>query len=456
MGPSQPYAGRVGQGPGPSPKPITGMRESSFPAPAAGCLTARVPSPASPASPGETPIRWPLVLVLASLGAVAPVATDLYLPGLPAMGESLGAGPSGVQLTLTAFLVGLAFGQLFMGPVSDHFGRRRPLVASATVCVVAGVVCALAPSLPVLLAGRLLQGFSGAGGMVIGRALVADLVTGRAAAKALTLMITVGGVAPVLAPLVGSLLAQPVGWRGMLWTVAGLCSLMLLGVLLVVPETHPVEARAEHRGAPPLAGIRRVLTIRAYRGQIAVSALSFAVLMAYISSSPFVYQNVVGLSEVEYGVAFGINAVGLISAGWVASRLVDRWSPRQVLSAAIGTQLAAVLTYLVLAVADAPTWTLPVPIFVAVASNGGIMGNSAALAMSLVRPVAGAGSAVLGFTTFATGALVSPLVGLGGKGSAVVPALVMAAACSLSFALSRSSGRPDAQPRSSSSAIATS
>lgn len=409
----------------------------------------------SPATPGA-PIRWPLVVVLASLGAVAPVATDLYLPGLPAMGESLDAGPSGVQLTLTAFLVGLALGQLFMGPLSDHFGRRRPLVISATVCVAAGVVCALAPTLPVLLAGRLLQGFAGAGGMVIGRAVIADLVTGRAAAKAFTLMITVGGVAPVLAPLVGSLLADPVGWRGMLWTVVGLCVAMLLGVLLVVPETHPPEARSVHREASPLGGIRQALGIRAYRSQIAVSALSFAVLMAYISSSPFVYQNVVGLSEIGYGVAFGINATGLITAGWVASRLIDRWSPRQVMRAAIAVQLAAVCAYLVLAVAGAPTWTLPLPIFFAVASNGGIMGNSAALAMSLVRPVAGAGSAVLGCTTFAVGALVSPLVGLGGEDSAVVPALVMSVACTLSFTLSRRSGAEEAQSRSSSSAIATS
>ncbi len=431
------------------------MCDGSFRARPAIRLTARVSSPASPLPAGR-PIRWPLVLVLASLGAVAPVATDLYLPGLPAMGESLDAGPSAVQLTLTAFLVGLAFGQLFMGPLSDHYGRRRPLVVSATVCVAAGLVCATAPTLPVLLAGRLLQGFAGAGGMVIGRALIADLVTGRAAAKAFTLMITVGGVAPVLAPLVGSLLADPVGWRGMLWTVAGLCVVMLLGVLLVVPETHPVEARAAHREASPLGGIREVLGIRAYRRQIGVSALSFAVLMGYISSSPFVYQNVVGLSEVEYGVAFGLNAAGLIGAGWVTSRLVDRWSPGRVLRLAISVQLVAVVAYVLLAVSGAPTWLLPVPIFVAVASNGGIMGNSSALAMSLVRRVAGAGSAVLGFSTFAVGALVSPLVGLGGKDSAVVPALVMAGACTLSFTLSRLAGAAEAQSRSSSSAIATS
>ena len=240
-----------------------------------------------------------------------------------------------------------------------------------------------------------MQGFAGAGGMVIGRAVIADIVTGRAAAKAFTLMLTVGGVAPVLAPLVGGLLAGPVGWRGMLWTVAGLCAAMLLGVVLVLHETHPPERRTT-RDTSTLAAMRTVVANRAYRGPVAVFALSFGVMMAYISSSPFVYQNVVGLSEVEYGIAFGINAAGLIGAGWVASRQVDRWAPRRILRASIALQVAGTLAFVVLAVVDAPTWLLPLPIFVAVLSNGGIMGNAAALAMAEVRPVAGAGSAILG------------------------------------------------------------
>lgn len=410
----------------------------------------------SPASSATASVRWPLIVALASLGTVAPVATDLYLSGLPAMAEDLHSGPSGVQLTLTTFLVGLALGQLVMGPVSDHLGRRRPLVLSATVCAAAGVACALAPNLGVLLAARFVQGFAGAGGMVIGRAVIADLVTGRAAAKAFTLMITVGGVAPVTAPLIGSFLADPVGWRGMLWTVAGLCAAMLVVVLLVVPETHPPEARAAHRQGSPFAGVRTALAIGAYRRQIAVNALSFAVLMAYISSSPFIYQNVVGLSEVGYGVAFGVNATGLFTTGWVSHRLLDRWSPGQVLRSAVAVQLLGTCSFVLLAATGAPSWMIPLPIFVAVASNGAIMGNSSALAMAMVRPVAGAGSAVLGFTTFALGALVSPLVGLGGEDSALVPALFMAGACAVSFTLSRLAGDPDAQSRRSSSVTATS
>ena len=206
------------------------------------------------------------------------------------------------------------------------------------------MVCALAPSLAVLVVARLVQGFAGAGGMVIGRAVIADVVTGPAAAKAFTLMLTVGGVAPVLAPLVGGLLADPVGWRGMLWTVAALCLAMLVGVLVVVPETHPAERRSHGQGAT-LTAMRTVLGTAAYRRPVAVFSLSFAVMMAYISSSPFVYQNVVGLSEVGYGLAFGANAAGLIAAGWVTSRLVERWSPQQMVRTAVTVQVTACLAF---------------------------------------------------------------------------------------------------------------
>lgn len=381
-------------------------------------------------------VRLPLLLVLASLAAVAPVATDLYLPGFPAIGTDLGAGPSGVQLTLTSFLVGLALGQLVMGPLSDRYGRRTPLLASATVCVVAGVVCAVAPSLPVLVAARAVQGFAGAGGMVIGRAVISDVATGRAAARAFTLMLTVGGIAPVLAPLVGGLLAGSVGWRGMLWTVAGLCAAMLVAVVVVLDETHPPERRSAGESSP-LVDMRSVVANHAYCGPVLVLAFSFGVMMAYISASPFLYQDVVGLDEVQYGVAFGVNAAGLIAAGYVSSRLVDRWAPARILRACITLQLASTLSFVLLAAAHAPAWTYPVPIFVAVLSNGGIMGNAAALAMAEVRPVAGAGSAVLGFSQFALGAVVSPLVGLGGEDSALVPAVVMACSSALGFTVSR-------------------
>ncbi|MEU4155146.1 Bcr/CflA family efflux MFS transporter [Actinoplanes sp. NPDC026670] len=375
-------------------------------------------------------IRWPLLLVLAALAAVAPVATDLYLPGFPAIGAELGVDASGVQLTLTSFLIGMAVGQLVTGPLSDRYGRRKPLVVSVAVSVAAGVACAVAPTLPLLVAARLVQGLAGAGGMVIGRAVIADLATGRAAARAFTLMLTVGGVAPVLAPSVGGLLAGPVGWRGMLWAVALLSLALLVAVIVVVAETRaPVEQQMSWPAA-----VRTVAGSRGYRAPVTVFAFSFAVMMAYIAASPFLYQNVVGLSELGYGVLFGVNAAGLIGAGAVAGRLVRRIDPARMIRWCIAVQVAATVSFLLLAVSGASVWTFPVAVFVAVTANGGIMGNSAALAMAEVREVAGTGSAVLGFSQFALGAAVSPLVGLGGANSAVVPAVVMAAASLLAGA----------------------
>lgn len=285
------------------------------------------PSPVRPVTRALTPIGWPLTVVLAALVAVAPLATDMYLPGFPAIAADLQATPSGVQLTLTTFLVGLAFGQLVFGPLSDRWGRFWPLLTSAVLCAVAGAVCALAPTVTVLSGARLVQGFAGAGGMVIGRAIVADLVQGRAAAKSYTMMFTVGGVAPVLAPIVGALLLRPIHWRGILWVMAGLCAAMAVLVAVIVKETHPPQVRQAH--ASTLArDVRRVLTTPGFRGPVVIVVACFGLMMAYIAASPFLYQKVIGLTEVEYGIAFGINATAIIGVGFLAGRLLDRVSSR--------------------------------------------------------------------------------------------------------------------------------
>ena len=380
-------------------------------------------------------MRASTLVVLAMCAAVAPLATDLYLPGFPAMRADLGVSASAVQLTLTAFLVGSALGQLVMGPLSDRFGRRSPLLVSTAVCALAGAVCAQAPTIGVLVAARLVQGLAGAGGMVIGRAVITDLVTGRAAARALTLMVTVMGVAPMLAPLAGGLLSGPVGWRGMLWTVAALCAAMFVAVLAGLRETHPRQRRAERPSV--LTAYRTVVTSRAFWVPTAGVGLAFSVVMAYISASPFVYQNVVGLSAVGYGIVFGITAVGLMATGFLSSRLVERVGPVRIVGTALTVQLLAALVLVVLTTSHAPTWLLPVLIFVAVSTNAAVIGNCAAIAMSQVREVAGTGSAVVGCVQFGAGGLVAPLVGMGGEHTAVVPAVVMAIASVLGFGLSR-------------------
>ncbi|WP_053738927.1 multidrug effflux MFS transporter [Nocardia sp. NRRL S-836] len=366
-------------------------------------------------------VPTPLLLVLALLASVAPFGIDLYLPAFPRMAADLATSDTAIQLTLTMFLLGLAAGQLVFGPVSDRWGRRGPLLAGSAVFVLASVLAATAPTIAVLLVARLFQGLSAAAGMVIGRAVIADLASGRTAARAFSLMMTVSGVAPVVAPLLGSLLIDGIQWRGVLFVLVGLAVAMLAGSAAVVRESHPRELRNAARG-----GGFRVLGRRAFLTATATFVFSFAVLMAYISASPFLYQVVIGMSAVSYGLLFGLNALGLIASSAVAARLLRRGNPRRVLATGVTWLLTAAAVLLVLALLPiAPVW-LSVPIFFAVASLGFVLGPATALALGSVPEAAGTGSAVLGAAQFGLGAAVSPLVSAGEGHSALPMAITIA------------------------------
>ncbi len=405
---------------------------------------------------GRSAVSGPLLLVLALLSAVAPIATDLYLSAFPLMTVDLATSASSVQLTLTAFLIGIALGQLIFGPLSDRFGRMAPLLVGTLLCLVASAVTALAPTVEILIAGRFAQGVTGAAGMVLGRAIISDLAVGAAAARAFSLMMLVGGVAPVVAPVLGSVLITSLGWRGVLWVVFGLVAAMFLGVVAVVRETHTAERRAQaraHRGGSgsPL----RALASRTYLGNAFAFALAFATMMAYISASPFVYQVMMSFTRVQYGIAFGINAVGLAAMGAVAARLSATRSIRAMAATGLGLCLAATATIGVLIVCAAPAWTIAIPLFCSVASLGLVFGNTTALALGAAKRAAGSASAVLGALQFGLGALVSPLVGIGGQHTAAPLATVMlvtiTGAC-IAFLLGRD--RPGGQEPSTSADLA--
>ncbi|WP_394619679.1 multidrug effflux MFS transporter [Lentzea sp. JNUCC 0626] len=372
-------------------------------------------------APSRSTIPTPLLLVLALLASVAPFGIDLYLPAFPRMALDLQTSDTSIQLTLTMFLLGLAAGQLVFGPISDRWGRRGPLLIGSTVFVAASVLVALAPTIELLLAGRLVQGLTAAAGMVIGRAVIADLATGRAAARAFSLMMIVGGVAPVVAPLLGSLLVDGIGWHGVLFVLAGLAVAMLAGSAVVVPETLPRERRGTAR-----EGRFRALGHRAYLTATATFVFSFAVLMAYISASPFLYQVVIGMSPVSYGLFFALNALGLVSSSATASRLLKTRHPREVLAIGQRWLLVAAAVLLVVAVLPiSPIW-LVAPIFFVISSLGFVMGSATALALDAVPGAAGTGSAVLGAAQFGFGAAISPLVSVGTGHSALPMAIVIA------------------------------
>jgi MFS transporter, DHA1 family, multidrug resistance protein len=377
-------------------------------------------------------ITTALLLVLGLLSAVAPFATDLYLPAFPQMTTELQASATTVQLTLTAFLVGVTAGQLVFGPLSDRFGRVPPLLAGAALCVLASAAAVLAPNVGVLVVARLLQGLGGAAGMVIGRAVISDLATGKPAARAFSLMMIVGGVAPVVAPLLGGLLTGPIGWRGLLTIVLGLSVLMLVAVLAVVRETHLRSRRdalrAERRATGTTGSPLRALRSRTFVGYTAVFGFAFAVMMAYISASPFLYQDMLGLGTVGYGLAFGCNALALMGVSILSAKLTATRSVTGVLALGIVLVLASTVAFALLVVTSAPVFWLAVPLFTAVGSLGLVLGNATALALGAVPQAAGSASAVLGALQFGLAALVSPLVSIGGEGTAAPLAVVMLAA----------------------------
>lgn len=377
-----------------------------------------------------------LLAILALLSAIAPFAIDMYLPAFPQMMTDLDTSAASVQLTLTTFMLGLAVGQLVIGPLSDQFGRRRPLMLGTVVCLVASALCALAPTIEWLIAMRFVQGFSGAAGVVLARAIITDIARGVRAAKMFALMMTVGGIAPVLAPLVGSGVVHGFGWRGVFWVLAGLNLLMIVGAILLVKESLPPERRSPGGLQVLVSNAGQVLRNRHYLGFTLTFAFSMTAMFAYIAASPFVLQNMIGLGTTSYSLVFAANALGLTATSVVSARLVSRVGPIPLTSIGVGILLAGSTgMLLVITLADTPAIPTLVLLFVTISSLGFILGNATALATAQVTRYAGTGSALLGALQFTLAAIASPLVGIAGEQSAVPMAVAMVTAAAIAVLL---------------------
>ncbi|MGB6039900.1 MAG: multidrug effflux MFS transporter [Gordonia sp. (in: high G+C Gram-positive bacteria)] len=371
-------------------------------------------------------IPVPMLLSLALLSAIAPLATDMYLPGLPRVVDELDTSPSLVQLTLTTFMLGLAAGQLVMGPLSDGLGRRRPLIVGTVLLTLAGLGCALAPSIGVLITLRFLQGVTGGIGVVVARAVIADRTEGDQSAKLFSIMMIITSAAPVVAPLLGGVLVGPIGWRGVFYVLTGLALVMLLAVARFVPESLPVERRHPVEPRAIASNIRAVLSNRLYLGYTLTFGIGFGAMFGYISASPFVIQELMGFSPAVFSVLFAINALGIGLAGTANTRLVGKLHPQRLLTIGVGA-LVMVGTGMLAVALFAPDvhWLLLVLVFCLTATFGLTAGNATALALGQVRDRAGTGSAVLGTLQFTVGAIVSPLVGIGGSTSVLPMAIVI-------------------------------
>jgi MFS transporter, DHA1 family, multidrug resistance protein len=404
--------------------------------------TERRPTTALPARP--TPRTEPLtrgrhlqlIVVLGSLIALGPLTIDMYLPAFPQLAAELNASTSAVQLTLTGMLGGLAFGQLVIGPLSDAFGRRKPLVTGLVVHALASVLCAIAPSILMLSAVRVLQGFAGAAISVVALATVRDLFSGVAVARTMSRLMLVIGLAPIIAPSLGGFILQVTDWRG-IFVVLAAAAVVLVGVALVgLRETLPPERRRSPRLRATVRTYRSLLRDRTFVALVLTAGLMFASLFVYVSGASFVLQGGFGLDPRTFGLVFGANAAALTVFSQLNPVLIRRFGPLNVLTGAILVSIAA-SAVLVFTGATGLGGLLGVlaPLMVVLAAAGLAMPNTPALALNRHGEAAGTASAMLGFLQFGVGALVAPVVGLLGGTTALPMGAVMLAVTGLAAVL---------------------
>jgi len=310
--------------------------------------------------------------------------------------------------------------------VSEQRGGRWPLVAAVVVMVAASVACALAPSIAVMAVARFVQGFSGGWAMVIGRAVIVDLATGAQLVRVLNVVAAVGGIAPIVGPLIGAVILQLSHWRVSFWAVAALGVVMLVCVLLAVPETLPRDRRHGGGLRDFAAAGRQVLGNRRYVGYLVVSGSAMGALFAYVATSAFVLQSMNGLSPIVYSIDFAANAAGMTIAALVAARLAGRVATRKVILVGQVAALAAGLVMLIGALwFDTPLIVAVVCFFLLMSAQGLIGPNGGALASAAVPEHPGTGSAVLGFVQWVAAGVIAPIAGLGGEHTAVPMATIM-------------------------------
>ncbi|MDT7723902.1 MAG: transporter, family, multidrug resistance protein [Actinomycetota bacterium] len=380
-------------------------------------------------------------LVLGGLSAFGPLSIDMYLPALPTMTNDLHSSETILQLTLTAFIIGIALGQIIIGPLSDAMGRRKPLLAGLALYVIGSILCVVSPNAELLIAARVIQAFGAAAGIVISRATVRDLFSGTAMTKFFSTLMLVNGLAPILAPIIGGQILTWASWRGVFVVLTVFGAVLLAVVTIALPEPLPAELRKPARPRSILRTYARILRDKSFIGYALASGLMFAGLFAYISGSSFVLQDIYGLSPQAFSLAFGLNGVGIVAVGQLNGLIVGRVPERTLLTVGLLASFAGGMGVLLATSLHLGLVALLVPLFVLVSSIGLVMPNSSSLALADQSGNAGSASALLGVLQFVIGGIAIPLVSLGGSGTAVPMSVVMVGFSALAliafFALAR-------------------
>jgi len=359
--------------------------------------------------------RTKLFFLLGSLTLFTPISIDMYLPALPTMSKDLHTGPAEVQLTLTTFLIGLGIGQLLAGPISDAVGRRKPIRFGIAGYFIASLICAVVPSVYALIALRAIQGFAGAAALVVGRAIVRDLFSGVEAARYFSLLMVITGVGPVLAPTIGGQLLRITSWRGVFVVLAGISVLIGASVLRWLPETLPPERRRSGGLQDTRRAFGELLHDRGFVGLCLGCGLAFSTVFAYISGSSFVLQDVYGFTPQQFGLIFGVNALGLVAGTQINRALALRIPLMNLLTAGLVGAAASAVAILVVTVAGGVgRAAILIPMFTVMVSLGFVLPNATALALNRHADAAGTASALLGAVQMGAGGGIAPVVGIAG------------------------------------------
>ncbi|HOQ21181.1 MAG TPA: multidrug effflux MFS transporter [Microbacterium sp.] len=351
------------------------------------------------------------IILLGALTALGPFTIDLYLPAFPVLQQDFHTTAAAIQLTLTGTMIGFALGQLIVGPLSDKVGRRRPLLAVTALHVIASVGAALAPDLTLLAVARVLMGMGAAAGGVVAMAIVRDLFGGRRLVVMLSRLALVSGVAPVIAPLIGSALLAVMPWRGIFVVLAVYGFVMLVSAIALVPETLPKARRGAAGGATVLQRYRSVFSDRVFVGVLIIGGMTFSGLFSYLSSSSFLFQEGYGFDAQQYGLLFAVNSLGVVLGVQTASRLAARFGPQWVLAFSTGVLVLASLAIIVFDQLGLGLWPTMAALFVFMTACGFTFPCVQVLALDRHGAAAGTAASIIGACNFGVAGLISPIVG---------------------------------------------
>jgi DHA1 family bicyclomycin/chloramphenicol resistance-like MFS transporter len=351
------------------------------------------------------------IFIFGFLSAMGPLSVDIYLPALPMLREALSADQAQTLFTLSAFFIGFGAGQLLLGPLSDRFGRKRPLLCGLVLYIVASVGCALATTMSAIVIWRFVQAFGGSVVPMVVQAMVRDLYDRNQSARILSLNMLVTAAAPVIAPLIGGQVLLWLDWRAIFWVLVGFGVLSWFAAL-ALPETLPPSRRNEARPLAMLLGYVELLRNRRYLGYVTCSTLYFCCLFAFIAGSPFVYIEYFGVPPQYYGFLFGVNMIGMIATSFINSRIVVRRGADRLLRLACMIGAAAGLVLLVTGVSGFGAIVgLALPLFVVLSVLTVVASNAISGALAVAQNRAGAGAALAGALQFGAGALASAALG---------------------------------------------